>query len=115
MGRNKNKVHLGFRDAKPRSIGRFYTLALFHGNNIRISFSWADNFVARVFPRKKAGETARVTSKALVVTRDVLVPLFDMPLRQAAIFLGVSGTALKSICRKLEVNPLVEHERALNM
>ena len=63
--------------------------------------------LARLFPRKKAGETARVTSKPLVLTRDVLVPLFDMPLRQAAICLGVSGTALKSICRKLEVNRLL--------
>ena len=31
----------------------------------------------------------------------MLVALFDRPLRQAAVSLGVSNTAMKSICRKL--------------
>ena len=32
---------------------------------------------------------------------EMLVALFDRPLRQAAVSLGVSNTAMKSICRKL--------------
>jgi len=38
-----------------------------------------------------------------MVTRDKLSTLFDRPLRQASIDLGISPTALKSLCRKLQV------------
>ena len=39
----------------------------------------------------------------IVLTTQQLMPLFDMPLRRAAERLGVSATALKGICRKLEI------------
>jgi len=38
------------------------------------------------------------------MTRDMLSEFFDRPLRQAAVDLGISPTALKSLCRKLEVS-----------
>ena len=57
----------------------------------------------RIFPRRKAGEASRASSEPIVVTRDVLSVLFDRPLRQASIDLGISPTALKSLCRKLQV------------
>ena len=57
----------------------------------------------RIFPRRKAGEASRASSKPIVVTRDVLSAFFDRPLRQASIDLGISPTALKSLCRKLQV------------
>jgi len=37
------------------------------------------------------------------MTREMLSRYFDRPLRQAAVDLGISPTALKSLCRKLEV------------
>ena len=40
------------------------------------------------------------------MTREMISGFFDRPLRQAAIDLGISPTALKSLCRKLEVPPL---------
>ena len=39
----------------------------------------------------------------IVLTTQQLMPLFEMPLRRAAEHLGVSATALKGICRKLEI------------
>ena len=57
----------------------------------------------RVFTRRKAGELKRSKSKPLVLTKEMLATLFDRPLKQAASSLGVSATALKGICRKLEV------------
>ena len=40
----------------------------------------------------------------LVVTKETLSQYFDHPLSQAAIDLGISPTALKALCRKLEVD-----------
>ena len=57
----------------------------------------------RVFPRRKAGEASRASSEPIVVTRKMIAAFFDRPLRQASIDLGISQTALKSACRKLEV------------
>ena len=57
----------------------------------------------RVFPRRKAGEASRASSEPIVVTRKTIAAFFDRPLRQASIDLGISPTALKSLCRKLEV------------
>ena len=57
----------------------------------------------RVFPRRKAGEASRASSEPIVVTRKMIAAFFDRPLRQASIDLGISPTALKSLCRKLEV------------
>lgn len=57
----------------------------------------------RIFPRKKSGESCRTSSDPIVMTREMLSRYFDRPLRQAAVDLGISPTALKSLCRKLEV------------
>ena len=59
--------------------------------------------LCRMFRRKKASEASRVSSEPLVVTREVLSAFFDRSLRQASFDLGISPTALKSMCRKLEV------------
>jgi hypothetical protein len=58
---------------------------------------------ARIFPRRKSGEKSRANSQPIVLSRQALEPLFDRPLREAAISLGVSCTALKTICRKLRI------------
>jgi len=58
----------------------------------------------RMFPRRKAGEVCRAGPDPVEVTKETLSQYFDRPLRQAAIDLGISPTALKSLCRKLEVD-----------
>eukprot|EP00293_Proteomonas_sulcata_P000632 CAMPEP_0184320594 /NCGR_PEP_ID=MMETSP1049-20130417/114653_1 /TAXON_ID=77928 /ORGANISM="Proteomonas sulcata, Strain CCMP704" /LENGTH=418 /DNA_ID=CAMNT_0026641141 /DNA_START=166 /DNA_END=1422 /DNA_ORIENTATION=+ len=58
---------------------------------------------AKVFPRRKAGQSVRSTDKPIIVTRDMLVPYFGMPLRHAADHLGLCPTALKSVCRRLQI------------
>mmetsp|Transcript_18524 Transcript_18524/g.27200 ORF Transcript_18524/g.27200 Transcript_18524/m.27200 type:complete len:382 (+) Transcript_18524:36-1181(+) len=68
------------------------------------SKSMQDDRCARVFTRRKAGELKRSKSKPLVLTKEMLATLFDRPLKQAASSLGVSATALKGICRKLEIH-----------
>jgi hypothetical protein len=59
---------------------------------------------ARVYPRRKAGETVRSTSKPIVLTTEMLEPFFGTPLRTAAWHMGLCPTALKSVCRKLGIN-----------
>ena len=59
--------------------------------------------VRRIFPRRKGGESCRASSEPIVMTREMLSGFFDRPLRLAAAELGISSTALKSVCRKLEV------------
>jgi hypothetical protein len=59
--------------------------------------------LARIFPRRKSGEKSRARTQPIVLSRQALEPLFDRPLREAAISLGVSCTALKTICRKLRI------------
>jgi hypothetical protein len=59
---------------------------------------------ARVYPRRKAGETVRSTNKAIVLTREMLEPFFGTPLRNAAWHMGLCPTALKSVCRKLGIH-----------
>jgi hypothetical protein len=59
---------------------------------------------ARVYPRRKAGETVRSTSKPIVLTKEMLEPFFGTPLRTAAWHMGLCPTALKSVCRKLGIN-----------
>jgi len=71
---------------------------------ILLATSEHDNRCARVFPRRKAGEIKRAKTKPLVLTKEMLTMLFDRPLKQAATSLGVSATALKGICRKLEIH-----------
>ena len=57
----------------------------------------------RIFTRRKWGEKCRASSEPIVLTREMLSGYFDRPLRLAAVELGISPTALKSLCRKLEV------------
>ena len=59
---------------------------------------------ARVYPRRKAGESVRSTNKPIVLTREMLEPYFGHPLRQAAVHMGLCPTALKSVCRKLGIH-----------
>ncbi len=40
--------------------------------------------VARVFPRRKAGQDKRSTDTPVVLTKEMLLPLFAIPLRDAA-------------------------------
>ena len=58
----------------------------------------------RMFPIRKAGEVCRAGPDPVEVTKETLSQYFDRPLRQAAIDLGISPSALKSMCRKLEVD-----------
>lgn len=60
--------------------------------------------VARVYPRRKAGEKVRSTNKAIELTTDDLVPYFGTPLKNAAYQMGLCPTALKSVCRKLGIH-----------
>ena len=46
----------------------------------------------------------RAGSDPIEMTKETLSQYFDRPLRQAASALGISATALKTLCRKLEVN-----------
>jgi hypothetical protein len=57
----------------------------------------------RVVPRRKPGEAIRASSEPIVVTRDELSAFFNRPLSQSAIDLGIWESALKKLCRKLEV------------
>jgi len=59
--------------------------------------------VARVFPRRKAGELIRSTDKPVLLTKEMLLPYFGTPLRNAAWNMGLCPTALKSVCRKLGI------------
>ena len=60
----------------------------------------------RVFPRRKKGESPRSPAPKIPIflTRDDLKPMFDFPLSKAARILNISVTALKAVCRKLEVS-----------
>mmetsp|Transcript_56808 Transcript_56808/g.116323 ORF Transcript_56808/g.116323 Transcript_56808/m.116323 type:complete len:356 (-) Transcript_56808:270-1337(-) len=60
--------------------------------------------VARVFPRRKAGEEKRSTDLPVVLTKEMLFPLFAIPLRDAAEMMGLCPTALKSVCRRLGID-----------
>jgi hypothetical protein len=62
------------------------------------------SLVGRMFPRRKAGEECRAGPDHVAVTKETLSQFFDRPLRQAAIDLGISPSALKSMCRKLKVD-----------
>eukprot|EP00287_Rhodomonas_sp_CCMP768_P002548 CAMPEP_0196724254 /NCGR_PEP_ID=MMETSP1091-20130531/6184_1 /TAXON_ID=302021 /ORGANISM="Rhodomonas sp., Strain CCMP768" /LENGTH=270 /DNA_ID=CAMNT_0042066355 /DNA_START=56 /DNA_END=865 /DNA_ORIENTATION=+ len=60
----------------------------------------------RVYPRRKAGDPSpagRQKRDALVLTKDVLMRFFGVPLPEAATLLGIGSTALKSSCRKLGI------------
>jgi len=56
-----------------------------------------------IFPRRKAGQHARTSVKPVVLTESALSPMFSLPLHEAAARLGISATALKSACRKLNI------------
>jgi hypothetical protein len=57
----------------------------------------------RVVPRRKAGKAIRASSEPIVLTRDELSVFFNRPLSQSAIDLGIGESALKKLCRKLEL------------
>jgi hypothetical protein len=58
---------------------------------------------ARIYARRKAGESRRSTDKAIVLTKSDLAPFFGTPLRNAAYHLSLCPTALKKVCRKLGI------------
>ena len=41
--------------------------------------------LARIFPRRKSGEKSRARTQPIVLSRQAFEPLFDRPLREAAI------------------------------
>jgi len=59
--------------------------------------------VNTIFPRRKAGQHARLNSKPVVLNETTLRKLFALPLHEAATTLGISATAMKSACRKLGI------------
>jgi len=63
--------------------------------------------VVHVRPRRKSGEAApteqRDKEKPLAFTHDTISKYFGMRLPQAARALGICGTSLKQICRKLGI------------
>ncbi|KAJ1469965.1 hypothetical protein T484DRAFT_1981159 [Baffinella frigidus] len=69
---------------------------------------------ARVFMRKKQGERSRSSDEPVLITLDLVRPLFDMPIKDAALRLNLCPTALKSVCRKLGVVrwPFKQHRKS---
>eukprot|EP00287_Rhodomonas_sp_CCMP768_P001107 CAMPEP_0196749166 /NCGR_PEP_ID=MMETSP1091-20130531/75886_1 /TAXON_ID=302021 /ORGANISM="Rhodomonas sp., Strain CCMP768" /LENGTH=245 /DNA_ID=CAMNT_0042096597 /DNA_START=13 /DNA_END=750 /DNA_ORIENTATION=+ len=59
--------------------------------------------VKRVFPRRKAGQSARPNNEPVVLNEEVLSPLFDYPLQEACNRLGICATALKKACRRIGI------------
>jgi hypothetical protein len=57
------------------------------------------NQCVSVFPRKKKTEEYRAKDQMIISLKN-LEPLFNVPLKEAATKLGISTTALKSVCRK---------------
>jgi hypothetical protein len=56
-----------------------------------------------IFPRRKAGEQSRLSVKPVVLDESTLSQMYSLPLHEAAGKLGISATALKSACRKLNI------------
>ncbi len=67
------------------------------------SSSSSQSSVNTIFPRRKAGQHARLNSKPVVLNETTLRKLFALPLHEAATNLGISATAMKSACRKLGI------------
>lgn len=63
----------------------------------------SQNSMNTIFPRRKAGQHARLNSKPVVLNETTLRKLFALPLHEAATTLGISATAMKSACRKLGI------------
>jgi hypothetical protein len=62
-----------------------------------------DTAVSRTYPRKKKGEDRRSSDKPVRLTRENVVDLFTMSLKDAAASVGMCPTSLKKACRKLGV------------
>jgi len=59
--------------------------------------------ITRTFLRKKKGEGMRPSENPVLLTRDAVVDLFNMSLKDAAASVGMCPTSLKKACRKLGV------------
>ncbi|EKX50226.1 hypothetical protein GUITHDRAFT_151252 [Guillardia theta CCMP2712] len=61
--------------------------------------------VARIFPRRKAGETSISASKSVVtLSKKDISMMFHMKQGDAANMLGISLTALKKACRRVGID-----------
>ena len=58
---------------------------------------------ARVFIRKKQGQRHRSCDEPVLITLELIQPLFDLSIKEAALRLNLCPTALKNVCRKLGI------------
>ncbi|KAJ1474225.1 hypothetical protein T484DRAFT_3279877 [Baffinella frigidus] len=61
------------------------------------------DLVVRVFSRKKLGEARRRTDHPILVSAQMIHQLRNMTLKDASKELGLSATALKSVCRRVGI------------